>query len=105
MRKREVEGEPEASPIPTTKLKQPALHRAQVVSVMAGLTSDLDWPALAAFWNAFFPLTCRAGNASCFLMILIKPYAVEQVFCKMIVGLCRRSILPLIVSVIVVLVG
>ncbi|WP_419584060.1 hypothetical protein, partial [Thiolapillus sp.] len=39
----------------------------QVVSVTAGLTSDLDWPALAAFWNAFFLLTCRAGNASsCF---------------------------------------
>ena len=39
---------PEASPIPTTKLKQPALHWAQVASVRAGLASDLDWPALAA---------------------------------------------------------
>ena len=57
---------PEASPIPTTKLKQPALHWAQVVSVTAGLSSDLHWPALAAFWNAFFLLTCRAGNASSF---------------------------------------
>ena len=58
---------PEASPIPTTKLKQSALHWTQVVSVTAGLTSDLDWPALAAFWNAFFLLICRAGNASsCF---------------------------------------
>ena len=57
---------PEASPIPTTKLKQPALHWAHVVSVTAGLTSDLDWPALAAFWNAFFLLTGTAGNASSF---------------------------------------
>ena len=53
---------PEASSIPTTKLKQPALHWAQVVSVMADLTSDLDWPALAAF----FLLTCRGSNASSF---------------------------------------
>ena len=34
---------PEASPIHTTKLKQPALHWAQVVSVTAILTSDLVW--------------------------------------------------------------
>ena len=58
--------QPEASPIPTTKLKQPTLHWAQVVSVTAGLASDLDWPALAALWNAFFLLTCRASNASSF---------------------------------------
>ena len=32
----------EASLIPTTKLKQPALHWVQVVSVTAGLTSDLE---------------------------------------------------------------
>ena len=75
---------PEASPIPTTKLKQPALHWAQVVSVRVGLTSDLDWPALATLCNAFFPLTCRARIASIFFfffMILMKPCAVEQVFC------------------------
>ena len=57
---------PEASPIPTTKLKQPALHWAQVVSVMAGLTSDLDWPALAAFWNAFFFLLVEQAMQAVF---------------------------------------
>ena len=55
---------PEASPILTTKLKQPALHWEQVVSVKASLTSDLDWPALASLWNAFFLLTCRASKAN-----------------------------------------
>ena len=66
---------------------------AQVVSVTAGLTSDLDWPALAALWSAFFILTCRASSASSFFMILMKLCAVEQVFCEMIIGLCRRSVL------------
>ena len=97
--------QPEASPIPTTKLKQPTLHWAQVVSVTAGLASDLDWPALAALWNAFFLLTCRASSANSFFMILMKLYAVEQVFCEMILGLCRRSVLSLSVSVFFVLIG
>ena len=98
--------QPEASPIPTTKLKQQALKWAQVVSVWVGLTSDLDWPALAALWSAFFLLTCRAGNASSFsLMILMKPCAGEHVFCQMIIGLCRRSVSSLSVSVIFVLIG
>ena len=57
---------PEASPIPTTKLKQPAVHWAQVISVTAGLTFDLDWPALASLWNAIFLLTWRAGSANTF---------------------------------------
>ena len=72
---------------------------------MAGLTSDLDWPALAALLSAFFLLTCRASNASSFFMILMKLYAVEQVFCYAIVGLCRRSVSSLTVSVTFVLIG
>ena len=88
--------QPEASPIPTTKLKQPALHWVQVVSVTVGLTSDQDWPALAAFWNAFF-LVEQAMQ--------MKPCAVEQVFCEVIICLCRRSVSTLSVSVIFVLIG
>ena len=97
--------QPEASPIPTTKLKQPALHWAQVISVTAGLPSDLDWPALAANWNAFFLLTHRASTASSFFMILLKRCAVEQVFCEMIIGLCRRSVSSQSVSVFFALIG
>ena len=102
-----VSRRPEASPIRTTKLKQPALHWAQVVSVMAGLTSDLDWSVLAALWSTFFLLTCRASNASrvFFLIIMMKPCAVEHVFCQTIIGLCRRSVSSLSVSVIFVLIG
>ena len=75
--------QPEASPMSTTKLKQPALHWTWVLSVTASLTSDLDWPALAALWSAFFLLICRASNANSFFffMFLMKLCAVEQVFC------------------------
>ena len=39
-----------------------------------------------------------------FFMILMKPCAVEQVFCQTIVGVCRRSVSSLSVSVIFVLI-